>query len=131
RMVFLDTETTGLAGGTGTVAFLIGLGRVEAGHLVVRQFWLTSFAGERDLLAAAGDWVDGVDGMVTYNGRSFDLPLVATRCRLAGASDRFSGLRHLDLLGPTRRAFARRWEDCRLTTAERRLLRFERVDDLP
>jgi len=130
-VVFLDTETSGLAGGTGTVIFLLGLARLVDDALVVRQYTLTTFAGEAAMLEAAADWIDGLEGMVTYNGRSFDLPLVAARCRLTGVADRFSGLRHLDLLLPTRRAFARRWEDCRLATAERRLLRFEREDDLP
>ncbi|HWV57003.1 MAG TPA: ribonuclease H-like domain-containing protein, partial [Longimicrobiales bacterium] len=130
-VVFLDTETSGLAGGTGTVIFLLGLARLAGDALVVRQYMLTAFSGEAAMLESAAEWVGGLEGMVTYNGRSFDLPLVAARCRLTGVTDRFSHLRHLDLLPPTRRAFARRWGDCRLTTAERRLLRFERENDLP
>lgn len=130
-VVFLDAETSGLSGGTGTVVFLLGLGRLQAETLVVRQFLLTAFAGEADLLTAAGDWVAGAQAMVTFNGKSFDLPLVAARCRLAGVAERFSALRQVDLLHSTRRAFATRWDDCRLGTAERRLLRFERENDLP
>lgn len=130
-VVFLDAETSGLSGGTGTVVFLLGLGRVEADALVVRQFLLTAFAGEPDLLTAAGEWAAGAQAMVTFNGKSFDLPLVAARCRLTGVAERFSALRQVDLLHSTRRAFATRWDDCRLGTAERRLLRFERENDLP
>lgn len=128
---FLDTETTGLSGGVGTVVFLLGVGRFERDAFVVRQYLLTAFAGEADLLAAASEWIAPARTMVTFNGRTFDLPLLSARCRLAGVADRFSILPHVDLLYPTRRAFARRWEDCRLATAERRLLRFEREDDLP
>lgn len=130
-VVFLDTETSGLAGGTGTVAFLLGLARLSEDALVVRQYMLTGFVGEAAMFASAAEWIDGVEGVVTYNGRAFDIPLLAARCRLAGVRDAFSRLAHVDLLGPTRRAFGRRWEDCRLATAERRLLRFERENDLP
>lgn len=132
---FLDTETTGLSGGTGTVVFLLGAGRFEHDAFVVRQYLLTAFGGEADLLTAAAEWIapakTPAKTIVTFNGRTFDLPLLAARCRLAGVADRFSRMAHVDLLHPTRRAFARRWEDCRLATAERRLLRFEREDDLP
>lgn len=128
---FVDTETTGLSGGSGTVVFLLGAGRFEDDAFVVRQYLLTSFGGEADLLAAAAEWITPAKTMVTYNGKTFDLPLLAARCRLAGVADRFSRMAQVDLLHATRRAFARRWGDCRLATAERRLLRFEREDDLP
>ncbi len=127
---FVDTETSGLAGGTGTVAFLIGAARVEHGTLAVRQWLLTGFGGEVAQLDAAVGFVAGA-GLVSYNGKSFDLPLLAARQRLHGARDAFAGRAHLDLLHPTRRAFASRWDDCRLATTERRLLGFSRVDDLP
>jgi hypothetical protein len=82
------------------------------------------------MLAAARDW--GGDGvLVTYNGKCFDAPLLATRLRLHGEDAGYVGRPHLDLLFPTRRAFARRWEDCRLVTAERRLVGFLRPDDIP
>ncbi len=66
-----------------------------------------------------------------FNGKSFDSPLLAARYRLGGKPDLFQPLHHVDLLHPTRRAFAGRWENCRLQTAERKLLGFTRVDDLP
>jgi len=128
--LLLDTETSGLSGGTGTVAFLLGLARVDGDAFEVRQWLLTAFAGEPAMLAAARDW--GGDGpLVTYNGKCFDVPLLATRLRLQGEPDTYAGRSHLDLLFPTRRAFARRWDDCRLLTAERRLLGFSRPDDIP
>lgn len=129
--VFLDTETSGLAGGTGTVVFLLGLAKVESGHLVIRQYHLTRFSAEARMLDLAGEWLRNADGVVTFNGKCFDIPLLATRYRLCALHDPTARLAHLDLLHPTRRAFASRWSDCRLVSAERKLLRFEREDDVP
>ena len=131
RLLYLDTETTGLAGGTGTHVFLLGLARMHRGLLVVRQYLLTRFSGEAALLGLAGDWMAGVETVVSYNGKTFDLPLLSARCRLAGVEDPFVERPHIDLLHPVRRAFGSLWPDCRLPTAERRLLGFERRDDLP
>ena len=131
QLVFLDTETTGLSGGTGTVAFLLGLARIDDDVLRVRQFFLTGFRGEAALLQAAAAWTAGRPYLVTFNGKSFDVPLLTTRYRLARLSDPFTGLHHVDLFHPTRRAFSRQWPDCRLQTAEQRLLGFQREHDLP
>lgn len=130
-VVYVDTETTGLAGGTGTVVFMIGLARFEGTTLALRQIVLTAFAGEQALLDGAAEFLGNASTLVSYNGKSFDLPLLATRCRLAGRGDPFSDREHVDLLHVIRALFARRWADCRLATAERRLLRLTRVDDLP
>ncbi|GMQ74866.1 MAG: hypothetical protein BMS9Abin01_0106 [Gammaproteobacteria bacterium] len=129
--VFMDTETTGLAGGTGTLVFLLGLARFSDGALEVSQLFLTGFHGESAMLDEARAILRGADTLVTFNGRSFDSPLLATRYRLSGLCDPFAGLRHADLLHVTRRTFKHRWPDCRLQTAERRLLGVERVGDLP
>ena len=118
QLVFLDTETTGLAGDTGTLVFLLGLGRIEGDVLWVRQFFLTGFRGEAALLQAAAAWSDGRQYLVTFNGKSFDVPLLTTRYRLARLPDPFAGLHHVDLFHPTRRAFSSQWPDCRLQTAE-------------
>ena len=131
QLVFMDTETTGLAGGTGTLAFLLGLGRIRDDTFYLRQLFLTGFRGEAALLQAARDWIDRSTYLVTFNGKSFDAPLMATRYRLAGIPDPFADLYHLDLFHPTRRAFRNQWPDCRLQTAERRLLGFHRQGDLP
>lgn len=130
-LVFMDTETTGLAGGTGTMVFLLGLARLHRGGLDLLQLVLTRFAGEAALLEAARDWVEGARAMVTFNGRSFDAPLLAARYRLQDCANPFAALAHIDLLHATRRAFARRWPDCRLQSAEQRLLEFRRHQDLP
>ncbi|MEJ2685707.1 MAG: ribonuclease H-like domain-containing protein [Gammaproteobacteria bacterium] len=130
-LVFMDTETTGLAGGTGTVVFLLGLARLGPAGLELMQWVLTRFSGEAALLEAARQWMAGSQAVVTFNGRSFDIPLLAARYRLKGGRDPFSALPQIDLLHPTRRVFARRWPDCRLQSAEQRLLEFRRHHDLP
>ena len=130
-VVFMDTETTGLAGGTGTLVFLLGLGRLTPDGLQIHQYFLTGFKGETAMLDVASQFLDGASTLVTFNGKSFDSPLLAARYRLAGMPDPFQPLQHVDLLHPTRRAFAGRWENCRLQTAERKLLGFQRIDDMP
>ncbi len=131
QCVFMDTETTGLSGGTGTLAFLLGLAYIEAETLHIRQLFLTGFGGEAALLQAATEWMGNRTHLVTFNGKSFDAPLMATRYRLARQSNPFTDMDHIDLFHPTRRAFSTCWPDCRLQTAEKRLLGFFRVDDLP
>jgi uncharacterized protein YprB with RNaseH-like and TPR domain len=131
RRVYLDTETTGLSGGSGTLAFLVGLAAVEADAIVLTQFLLTCFAAETNLLAAIGEGLSQQDRLISYNGKSYDLPLLHTRFRMQGMISPFDALPHLDLLHPVRRLFGSQWPDCRLTSLERHLLGFSRSDDLP
>jgi len=131
RLLFLDTETTGLCGGSGSFAFMVGMARLERGGCIVHQYLLTRFGGEQAMLKALADRIDAGDVLVTYNGKTFDLPLLATRFRMAGVADPLRHLQHLDLLYPVRRAFSNRWKDCRLASAERQLLGFQRHNDLP
>lgn len=129
--LFLDTETSGLSGGTGTWAFLTGLARFEGTGLQLRQYLLTRLDGEPDYLKALRAELEGAEVLVTYNGKCFDAPLLATRFRLAGLQSPLTDRPHLDLLAPVRVAFARVWPDCRLVTAEARLLGLRREGDLP
>jgi uncharacterized protein len=131
ELLFLDTETTGLAGGTGTLAFLLGLARIDGEQLHVRQWFLTGFKAEAALLSDAGQWLQATRHLVSFNGKCFDVPLLCTRYRLARLPTSLADVQHLDLLHPLRRAFGRRWPDCRLQTAEQRLLDLRRKDDLP
>jgi uncharacterized protein YprB with RNaseH-like and TPR domain len=131
KLLFIDTETTGLSGGTGTVAFVLGLARIRGHSVEVRQYLLTSFAGEAAMLAHALEWIAPDTHLVSFNGKSFDAPLLATRYLLALRRDPMAGLPHIDLLHRTRAAFARRWTDCRLQTAEQALLKLFRTDDVP
>jgi uncharacterized protein YprB with RNaseH-like and TPR domain len=130
-LLFLDTETSGLAGGTGTIAFMIGLARIEGDEIRVRQFFLTSFKAEADMLAEALTWISSASHLVSFNGKCFDVPLLITRYRLARMANPFADLAHIDLLHPTRTAFAKSWPDCRLQTAEQYLFKLYREDDLP
>lgn len=129
-LLFLDTETTGLAGGTGTLPFLLGIARIEPEGLRVRQYFLTGFKGEAAMLQHARAWIEDASHLVTFNGKSFDIPLLATRYRLLQLAAPFSAKGHLDLLHPTRTAFSNAWPDCRLQTAEQRLLGYVRENDL-
>jgi len=130
RLLYLDTETTGLAGGTGTYAFLVGVGFFDGATFEVRQYFMRDLDEEAALLAALDGLFREFDGLVTYNGGGFDLPLLETRFVLARR--RFpADVFHLDLLGPARRLWSARLTDCRLGTLERHVLRFIREDDLP
>ena len=131
RCVYIDTETTGLSGGSGTLAFLIGMAVVEVDAIVLTQFLMTRFAAEADMLATFADTLSAGDQLVSYNGKSYDLPLLITRFRMQALTHPFDGLAHLDLLYPVRRLFSKCWNDCRLLTLEQNLLGFTRIDDLP
>lgn len=129
--VYIDTETTGLSGGSGTLAFLIGFARIEATAIQVTQLLMTRFSGEAEMLSRFAKAVNPEERLVSYNGKSYDLPLLVSRYRMQSQTQHVDQLPHLDLLHPTRRLFRERWRDCRLTTLERRLLGFRRINDLP
>ncbi|MBI3634885.1 MAG: ribonuclease H-like domain-containing protein [Candidatus Rokubacteria bacterium] len=128
RLLFLDTETTGLAGGTGTYAFLVGVGYREDDRFVVRQYFMRDLDEEPALLAALAPRLAEASGIVTFNGGGFDLPLLETRFVLA--RKRWPAPAHVDLLRPARRVWAMRLDDCRLGTVEREVLGLVRDDDV-
>ncbi len=130
-LLSFDTETTGLSGGTGTRAFMIGASDWSSRGLRVRQLLITSMAGESAMLEAFSGWINPGSVLVSYNGKSYDSPLLATRYRLGRMDNPLAGLRHLDLLYPVRRRFRGVWENCRLSTVEREWLGVLREDDLP
>ena len=131
RFLHFDTETTGLAGGTGTRAFMIGAGDWRGGRLRLRQLTLTTLAAEAEMLRVFAGWIAPDTVLVSYNGKCYDAPLLATRYRLARLSNPLPGCLHLDLLHPVRRRWRAIWPNCRLATAERELLGVLREDDLP
>jgi uncharacterized protein YprB with RNaseH-like and TPR domain len=131
RFLFLDTETTGLAGGTGTTAFMVGVAWIEGRVLRLAQWLLAGFAGEAALLERVAERFGRADAIVSFNGKSFDLPLLKARARLAARELGADRLIHVDLLHITRRLLVAGWPDCRLRTAEARALQLERTDDLP
>jgi hypothetical protein len=129
--LYIDTETTGLSGGSGTIAFLVGIAEVRSNCIHLTQLLMTSFSAEPALLATLSSMISVHLRLVSYNGKSYDLPLLSTRYRMQGMNYPLDDMEHLDLLHPIRRLFAQHWEDCRLTTVESRLLGFVREDDLP
>ena len=131
NLAFFDIETTGLSGGTGTYVMLAGLGSYEDGAFRMRQYFLADLAHERAMLAMLAEDLRRFDGMVTYNGRAFDVPVVETRLTMARLASPWRGWPHFDLLPPVRRLYRHRMAGCRLADAERRLLRIERLDDVP
>ncbi|MGY3038723.1 uncharacterized protein YprB with RNaseH-like and TPR domain [Rhodanobacter sp. TND4EL1] len=131
RLLHFDTETTGLAGGTGTRAFMIGAADWVDGRFRIRQLTITTMAAETAMLRTFAEWLSDDTVLVSYNGKCYDAPLLATRYRLARLPNPLAGLGHLDLLHPVRRHWKHQWENCRLATAERQLLGVVREDDLP
>jgi hypothetical protein len=136
RVVFLDLETTGLSGGAGTIAFLVGCGYFDLGAFQVRQFLLVSHSAERALLAAAGDLFAEASLIVTYNGKSFDVPVMETRWAFHRLPAPFDDLPHFDMVHVARRLWNGRGGEateggCRLTTLERVLLNMQRTGDVP
>jgi uncharacterized protein len=129
RPLFLDTETTGLSGGTGTVAFLVGLAWREADGLTLAQYFLRDFNQESALLWAVGQCLNEAGVLVSYNGRCFDWPLLQTRLVMRRA--KWPSPPHFDLLTLARRIFRPRLPDCALQTIEQAVLDLHRADDLP
>jgi uncharacterized protein YprB with RNaseH-like and TPR domain len=131
RWAFLDTETTGLAGGPGTYAFLVGIGRVTEKGFHLRQFFMREYGEERSLLYAIRDHLAEFDVLITYNGKIYDEPLLEERYRMAGADSPFGRLSHVDILFGARRLWKLRFESCRLVELESQVLGFEREGDVP
>jgi hypothetical protein len=128
--VLLDTETTGLGSGTGTLPFLVGLGTWEGGCLVIRQLLLPEQSDEPGYLSALAGLIPTDACLVTYNGRTFDWPLLVTRYRLHGrAAPAHSA--HLDLLPLARTLWRHRLADARLATVEAAVCGVRRTQDLP
>ncbi len=129
RALFLDTETTGLSGGTGMLAFLVGLGRFESDKFIVEQLFVREPCEEAAMLVALRDRIENASALVTFNGKSFDWPLLRARYVM----NRLVAPKvppHLDLLHVSRRVYGKRTTQCKLTTLEREVLGFVREDDV-
>ncbi len=131
QLVFIDAETTGLSTTAGTVAFLIGVGYVTGDIFRVHQFFLPDYADEPALLDAVTELVDGKTVVVSFNGKSFDLPLLEARYIVQRMSTPFARMRHLDLLHVSRRFWRGRFVDNTLQTLEKELLNVYRYNDTP
>ncbi len=128
QILFLDTETTGLAGGTGTIPFLVGVSWWEKGGLTTRQYFLPGPGHEAAMLHELSVLAAGFRVVVTFNGASFDLPLLRTRSRLNRLDDPLADLVVWDLLVPSRRLYGNRLPDCRQQTLEREICLLKRTE---
>jgi uncharacterized protein len=129
--LFLDTETTGLSGGTGTLPFLIGLGWFEGDSFMIRQIFIRDFKEERASLSFLLNLAREKRFLVTFNGKAFDIGLLSTRLIMNRLHDSLSSIPHLDLLHPSRRLLGHRTENNRLSTLEASILGFRREGDVP
>ena len=143
RMLFVDLETTGLAGGAGTYAFLVGLGWFDGASFRVRQLLLAGYAAEKVLLEEVADLAAASGTLVTYNGKTFDVPLMETRFLFHRMSPPFSDVQHLDMLHHARRLWrpraiseprededGRNQTTCRLSAMEEAVLGHVRENDV-
>lgn len=130
KWLFLDTETTGLAGGSGTYAFLVGVAWWEGGGLEIEQYFLREYSEERALLYALRDRIAERPVLVTFNGKSFDWPLLETRYRMCRKVSVPTPLAHLDFLHPARNLWRLRLGSVRLSELERHVLGWDRGADL-
>ena len=131
RCLFLDTETTGLSHGAGTVAFLVGVGYVDGPELVIEQYLMREYADEPELIDRLSGRMEGFDCVCTFNGKTFDMPLLETRFTMCRMRDRWREMENLDLITPARRAWKLRLGSCRLSNLEAEILGMPREDDLP
>lgn len=135
RVLYVDLETTSLSGGAGTVPFLVGCAWADGEGVHLRQFFLPSFSAERALLSAVADLVDETDCLVTFNGRTFDMPVIEVRGAFHRVAVPLCSLPHLDLLPAARRL----WRtaslagdgSCRLIALEQALVGLAREGDVP
>jgi uncharacterized protein YprB with RNaseH-like and TPR domain len=128
--VFLDTETTGLSPGSGTLVFMVGLLYYRDGRFHARQFFLDSPDSERAMLASLTDLLSEFEALVTFNGKAFDVPMLETRYAFSGVHHDLGRLAHADMLFPARRLWKERLQSCRLATLEWELLGLGRTGDV-
>lgn len=131
RIVFLDTETTGIQGGTGMCPFLVGIGYFSGAEFHMAQYFIRDFDEEPSMLLALGDCLRQFELVITYNGAAFDLPLLETRFTLARLEQPLQSTPHFDLLFTARRLWRAGHGSCRLVALEREMLSFLRGPDIP
>jgi len=131
RIVFLDTETTGIQGGTGICPFLVGIGFFEGGEFQMVQYFIRDFDEEPSMLLALSNAMQRFDLIVTYNGAAFDIPLLETRFTLARLDNPFACMPHFDLLFTARKLWRNGHGSCRLVALESEMISFLRGPDVP
>ena len=131
KTLFLDTETTGLTGGTGTFVFMVGLGFFKEDGFFIQQFFMRDYSEERASLFLLRDLLESFQFLVTFNGRYYDIPLLDTRFILSRIASKIKEMPNFDLLYPSRKIWKGAYENCRLVTLESKLLGMGRSDDIP
>jgi uncharacterized protein YprB with RNaseH-like and TPR domain len=132
RMCFIDTETTGLSAGTGTMAFVVGVGYFSGDQFAIRQFFLRDPGDEPAMVEALAELLNEFDALASFNGRAFDVPILENRFILARIPPPTTGLPHLDLIWPSRRIWRHKLSSCSLGTLEREVLSvFREQADVP
>lgn len=131
EIAFVDIESTGLFGGTGTCAFLVAVGAVRPEGFRVRQFFMRDFGEEAAQLAALEEELGGFRCLASYNGRAFDIPFLSSRFIIQRRRLQAAEWPHFDALFPARRIWRARLCDCSLQNLELELFGLERDDDIP
>lgn len=141
RLLFLDLETTGLFGGAGTQAFLVGCAAIDGDGIRIRQFLMPGFEHERAVLAELQSWAKDHGALCTYNGRTFDVPLIETRFMFHRVACPLDGVPHLDMLHAARRLWRQRPltmgtpdpddSSCSLSVLEKHIAGLHRIGDVP
>lgn len=131
KLLFIDTETTGLSRGVGTIAFLVGVGWIEGDEMVVKQFMMRDYDEELPMLEEVAAIISRFDIYVSFNGKSFDLPLLLSRFTMQRMRTAYRDLPHVDLLHMSRRVWKLRLKSCSLGALEESILGFKRQNDLP
>ncbi|MFQ5602047.1 MAG: ribonuclease H-like domain-containing protein [bacterium] len=131
KLLFIDTETTGLAGGSGTYAFLIGVGYFKEDRFHLAQFFMNDLHEETAILNEVSTLASQHDLLVSYNGKSYDIPLLHSRNTVNRIKSQLTAVLHLDLLHAVRRMWKHLLPDCSLGSAEKCLLQVERDGDVP
>jgi uncharacterized protein len=130
-IAFIDAETTGLAGGTGTYAFLIAIGNIEDDAFVVRQYFMRDFSEEAAQLELVEEDISRFKALGSFNGKSFDVPLLASRFITHRRRLRAQSWPHVDMLHPSRRIWRARLSACNLQNLETHIFGYRRVGDIP
>ncbi len=131
RCAFLDVETTGLAGGVGTYAFLVGIGWFEGGDFRICQVFMRDYSEEPALIALVEEMVKPLSGIVSFNGKAFDVPVLETRFIMSRRRFPLSAVPHFDLLFTARRLWRLRLDSCSLCYLEPEILGLHRQGDVP
>jgi len=129
-LLFIDTETTGLAGGSGTYVFLIGIGFFSNDEFILKQFFLTDIGSEKNLIEQFQKELDKTKIFVSFNGKSYDIPLLKARSIVNGCKDKVTPLANIDLLHISRRMWREKLENYSLQNIEQNILKSRREGEL-